>query len=107
MLAGLVAILLLTVSPAFAQQSSNPKIDRGLRESLRAGAATQRVIITVVAGHRAEIRSALEQHGDRIKVEHPFVNALSATIHSSDVAEMANHPWVKAMSIDATRAGSQ
>ena len=103
MLAGLVGLLLLTVSPAFAQQStSNPKIDRGLRESLRAGAATQRVIIVVQPGHRAEIRTALEQHGDRIKGEHPFVNALSATIHSADVTEMANHPWVKSMSIDAT-----
>jgi serine protease AprX len=98
--------------PAFAEPAPNRKIDRGLQGSLREGGATQHVIISVKAGYRAEIRQALEKHGDRIKSEHPFVDALAADIHSDDVIELANHPWVLAISIDATvsagaAAGSQ
>ena len=92
---------LCSAAPLLAQ-SAQPKIDRGLKESLRAGAATQPVIITVKAGHRADIRAALEQHGDRIRSEHPLVEALAVEIHSEDITEVSNHPWVEAMSLDAT-----
>ena len=97
-----LAVLLTAAVPAFAEPPPNPKIDRGLQESLRHGGATQRVIISVKPGYRAEIRQSLEKHGDRIKSEHPFVDALAADIHSDDVNELANHPWVLAVSIDAT-----
>jgi serine protease AprX len=97
-----LAVLLTAAVPAFAAPSPNPKIDRGLQESLRHGGATQRVIISVKPGYRAEIRQSLEKHGDRIRSEHPSVDALTADIHSDDVNELANHPWVLAVSIDAT-----
>ena len=97
-----LAVLLTVAVPAFAEPPPNPKIDRGLQESLRHGGATQRVIISVKPGYRGEIRQSLEKHGDRIKSEHPFVDALAADIHSDDVNELANHPWVLAVSIDAT-----
>ncbi|MBI3400965.1 MAG: S8 family peptidase [Acidobacteria bacterium] len=95
-------LLLLTTQAAFAASSGHPKVDRALRDSLLTGAATQHVIITVKAGYRAEIRQSLEKHGDKIKSEHPLIGALAAEIHSGDVTELANHPWVDSVSIDAT-----
>ena len=77
------------------------KIDRLLRESLRTGAATQNVIITVKPGYRDQGRKALEAHGDVIRSEHPLVDALSAEVHSADVNELANQPWVVAVSANA------
>jgi hypothetical protein len=97
-----IAALLLVAAPALAEAPPNRKIDRALQESLREGGATQRVIISVKPGYRADIRQALEKHGDRVKSEHPFVDALAADVHSDDVNELANHPWVLAVSIDAT-----
>ena len=47
------------------------------------------------------MRAALEKHGDRIKADHPLLDALSVELHSADVAELANHPWVDALSLDA------
>jgi len=89
-------------SPVFAAApATHANVDRGVRESLRSGAPTQQVIITVAPGHRAEMRAALEKHGDRIKADHPLLDALSVELHSSDVAELANHPWVTAVSLDA------
>jgi serine protease AprX len=87
---------------AFAEPPSNPKIDRALHQSIREGEATQHVIISVKPGYRAEIRQALEKHGDRIKAEHPLIDALAADVHRDDVKELANHPWVLALSSDAT-----
>ena len=72
-----------------------------LRESLSTGARTQQVIITVKPGHRADIRQALEAHGDVIGSEHPSIDALAAEIHSLDVDEIARHPWVLSVSADA------
>jgi low affinity Fe/Cu permease len=56
------------IQPAFAAQAKNGarvKVDRGLTESLQSGEATQQVIVTVKDGYRAQIREALEKHGDR------------------------------------------
>ena len=100
-LAGLLIGLMLAASSAFAQPAHASKVDRGLRESLRRGAATQSVIITVKADYRAGIREALERHGDPIRAEHPLVEALSVEIHSEDVDEISKHPWVDAISLDA------
>ena len=94
--------MLLAAVPAFAAADPSSKIDRALQESLRQGGSTQRVIVAVKPGHRAEIRQSLEKHGDQIKSEHPFVDAFTAEIHRDDVAELAKHPWVLSVSIDAT-----
>jgi len=40
---------------------------------------------------------ALEKHGDRIKSELPFVGALIVELHSDDVSELANRPWIDAL----------
>jgi subtilisin family serine protease len=97
----LIGLMLAAASSAFAQAAHGSKVDRGLKESLRSGAPTQSVIITVKAGYRAGIRQALEQHGDQIRAEHPFVDALSVEIHSEDIDEISKHPWVDAISLDA------
>src|SRR4051812_15235512 len=97
-----IVALVLASSTVFAQEAHQAKIDRGLKEALRHGAATQSVIITVKAGYRADIRQALEKHGDRIRGEHPLIEALAVEIHSGDVEEVSKHPWVEAMSLDAT-----
>jgi serine protease AprX len=96
-----LGVLACAASPASAQTSSN-KIDRALQDALLTGAATQRVIISVRPGYRASVRQALQAHGDLIKSDHPSLDAFSAEIHSSDVAELARQPWIDAVSIDAT-----
>jgi serine protease AprX len=102
-LLALAAGLLLLAAPLASAQDSNPgrKIDKALKESLRKGGRTQRVIITVAPGCRANMLGALRQHGDVIKSEHPLINALSAEAHSEDVEELAKHPCVTAVAADA------
>jgi serine protease AprX len=105
-LIGFTALLLLIGLPVAAQTPS-PKIDHFLRESMRSGNPTQKVIISVLPGYRAGIRQALEAHGDVIKSEHPLIDALAAEIHTGDVSELARHPWVLSVSADAAvSAGS-
>ena len=99
------AALALSVQPAFAGQGAqgrHAKIDRALQDSLASGERSQRVIITVKPGFRDGIRDALRKHGDVIKSEHPSVDAIAAVVHSSDVAELADHNGVAYVSIDAT-----
>ena len=103
-IAGLLS-LVLAATPVLAAPSSSQShanVDRGVQELLRSGAATQQVIITVVPGHRAEMRAALEKHGDRVKADHPLLDALSVELHTADINELANHPWVTELSLDAT-----
>jgi serine protease AprX len=103
-IAGLLSIA-LAGSPVQASASAHTRhanVDRGVQQALRTGSATQQVIITVSAGHRAEIRAALEKHGDRIKADHPMLDALSVELHSSDIEELSRHPWIQAVSLDAT-----
>jgi len=87
---------------ANAQGAENDKIDRGLQESLRSGAATQHVIISMKPGYRATVRKALIDHGDLVKSDHPSIGALSSEIHSGDIGELAKQPWVESVSLDAT-----
>src|SRR5262245_61073830 len=91
-------------SPVFAASPSSTRhanVDNGVQASLRSGAATQQVIITFAPGHRDEMRAALEKHGDRIRADHPLLDALSVDVHASDISELANHPWVQDVSLDA------
>jgi serine protease AprX len=81
---------------------ANAKIDSALQASLQSGAPTQHVIISVRPGYRASVRETLLSHGDLIKSDHPPIDALSAEIHSTDVAELARQPWIEGVSIDAT-----
>jgi serine protease AprX len=87
-------------TPVLAQGGPE-KIDRALHDVLQSGAPIAHVIITVKAGHRDEIRRALESHGDIVKAEHPLVGALTVEVHSGDLAELGRHPWIEAVSIDA------
>src|SRR5262245_25743792 len=97
-----LATLAIAVQPALAQGPKHNKIDRALAESLAAGDKTERVIITMQPGFRDGVRDALKKHGDVIKSEHPAVESIAAIIHSEDVSELANHPGVQYVSIDAT-----
>src|SRR5438034_11484361 len=98
--AGVGALVILAfVAPAFAQIAPDAKIDRALRNGLRSGAPTQSVIITVTPGYRGTIREALQQHGDRIKSEHPLIESLTVDIHSADISELAKQPWVVSIAI--------
>jgi serine protease AprX len=100
---GLAVLTLLgfAAQPVSAQTQNN-KVDRGLTDALTTGARTQRVIISVKPGYRDGVRAALKAHGDVIKSEHPLVEAIAAEIHSSDVAELAGHPSIEYVSLDAT-----
>ena len=60
------------------------------------------MIISVKHGYLGSVRQALLGHGDHIKGEHAFIDALSADIHTTDIPELARQPWVQSVSIDAT-----
>jgi len=101
-----LAVLGLAVGAtlASAAPSSRPgreKIDRGLREAIQTGAATQSIIITVKPGHRDEIRAALVRHGDRIRSDIPLIEAIAVDVHTADVLQLADNPSVDAVSLDA------
>src|SRR5579864_4736859 len=99
---GALALALATACGAVVSaQGPNPKIDRGLRNAMGAGAPVQHVIVRVAPGCRDFVRQSLVQHGDRIKAEHPIIDALTVDLHSEDVAELASHPCVKTLSLDA------
>jgi len=51
-------------------------------------------------GHRGEIRKALSDHGDIVSDETDG-DALTALVHSEDVAELAKHPHVLSVSADS------
>src|SRR5712692_991209 len=94
---------LLVWSSALQAAPKQAKIDRFLEQSVRAGGSTQSVIITVSdPALRAQIRKSLEAHGDVVKAEHPSIGALTAAIHTEDVAQLATHPGVRFVSTDAT-----
>src|SRR5919198_770048 len=97
--AALVTVVAAAV-PALAQGHDH-KIDRRVRETLNQGAATQSVIIAVEPGYRPALRDALQRHGDRIRAEHPLVDAVSVEIHSADIVDLSNQPWIKAIASDA------
>ncbi len=84
-----------------AREDVLSKIDRSVRQSLRSGAATQRVIITVAPGFTASTRRALEDHGDVVRSEHRLVDALTVDLHSQDIDELARQPWVRTIAADA------
>ncbi len=96
-LAIVAGLLLAPALPADA----GAKVDRALREALATGAPTQSVIISVNPGCRAAVRRAIEQHGDVVRSEHDVIDALSARLHSADVATLAQSSCVTAVSIDA------
>jgi serine protease AprX len=93
---------LLAATTAFAAPpKSVHKIDRAVRDGIDAGATTQPVIITVKPGYRDTIRTALKQHGDAIRSEHPLVEGVAVTLHSSDVEELAAQDWVESITLDS------
>ena len=80
-----------------------PSVDRAVRDAMRAGAATHKVIITTVSAEcRAAIRDALQRHGDVVSSEQPLIEGVAGEMHSRDVDEIANHPCVKSVATDAT-----
>jgi hypothetical protein len=102
LLPGLLGVLLLTAAqPAAADSKSNAKVDRALHDSLQLGASTQSVISSVKPGYRDVLRQALRQHGDVIKSEHPLIDAVAVELHSVDVDELANQPWVESIAADS------
>ncbi|HET7694725.1 MAG TPA: S8 family peptidase [Vicinamibacterales bacterium] len=77
------------------------RVDRAVRAAVAAGAPFQRVIITVNAGCRTSVRSALERHGDVVDAEFPLIGAIGAEIHSRDVETLAANGCVRVISADA------
>src|SRR5215471_12181695 len=101
LLSSILGVLLLTGSvPAVAgAQTASPKVDRAVRESQQSGAPTQTVIISVQAGYRDTLKQALQKHGDAVISE--TSDALTVELHSSDVDEIANQPWIESVAADA------
>ena len=85
-----------------AAQNAGSKLDRVLRDAVRSQSRqSQRVIVQTRPGARAEIRRALQAHGDPIAAEHPGLDALSVTVHHDDLTALESNPNVLAISVDA------
>jgi serine protease AprX len=76
------------------------KVDKALAGQLKAGTATNKVLITVQPGFRGSIRKALELKGVTIKREHSALNLFVAEVDSATVLELAKNPLVTAVSLD-------
>src|SRR5262245_40388127 len=101
------ALALASGRPAAADShSSHGKVDRAVRESLQQGVPTQSVIISVKPGYRDQLRKALQQHGDVVKSEHALIDAVDVDLHSVDIDELANQPWVESVASDSEVAAS-
>ncbi|HZP47627.1 MAG TPA: S8 family peptidase [Vicinamibacterales bacterium] len=57
--------------------------------------------MSVKEGCRDFVRTSLQKHGDPIRSEHPFINAIVVDLHSEDVPELASHSCVKNLAFDA------
>jgi len=102
-LALLFTLLSVSTVPTVATAAPHrSKVDLAVTQAIRKGAKTQRVIITLQAGARDQIRQALVAHGDRIAADQPLINALVAEVHRDDITRLADHPWVRSISADAT-----
>src|SRR5438132_12135743 len=91
-------------APAHAKSNSKQsgKTDRGVRDAMRGGAKTVRVIVRIDdPAVRNEIRRSLQAHGDVIKSDQPLVNAFAAEVHTDDIERLATHPSVRFVSLDA------
>lgn len=86
------------------RKSSSPKIDRALDDLLTNGPAPSAVRVIIRArdgGARESLKSRLQAHGDRIQADHGSINAFTATVHSADLAALADDPATEGISIDA------
>src|SRR5262245_4271687 len=101
LLSSILGVLLLTGSaPTVAgAQTASPKVDRAVRELQQSGAQTQSVISSVQAGYRDALKQALQKHGDAVSSE--MSDALTVELHSGDVDEIANQPWIESVAADA------
>jgi serine protease AprX len=59
------------------------------------------VIVQTRPGARAELKRALQAHGDVVAAEHPSLDALTVTVHHEDLRALDAHPFVLAVSVDA------
>src|SRR5688500_6952971 len=100
----LLATVLSALSAIHAAAGpKKPSVDRAVRDAMRAGAASHKVIITTVSAEcRAAIRDALQRHGDDVNSEQPLIESVTGEMHSRDVDEIANHPCVKSVASNAT-----
>jgi len=98
-----VAAVILLPLQGGAQRRGHPeKFDAALSQIVDKGAhGTVRVIISATPGARRALASAIVGHGDRIEADHPSIDALTTTIHASDLVSLSDNPSVGHMSIDA------
>ena len=92
---------LFTTAPAIAGESPGRKLDESLVQALRQGCGTRRVIIRAVAGYRSGLSNSLEAHGNTVRSQHPFINAIAADVHCHDLTVMEGLSSVLSISVDA------
>jgi len=95
-------VFVAALGASSASAAPRNKVDLSVAQTIRSGAPTVRVIVTVKPGVRADIRKALVDHGDLVTAEQPLTNTIVADVHSGDIKALADHPWVLSISADAT-----
>ena len=99
-----VAFWLMVPAPC-AAGGPQGKVDWLLAQQSSSG--PRRVIIRTKSGARTTVKARLQVHGDSVRDDHTTIEALSATIHSEDVAALVADPDVESISADARVTASQ
>ncbi len=105
--AAVTAVMLAANEPVTTHAASAgprrlQRLDTTLRKVVeRNGPEPQRVIIRVRRGSRAGLGQSLAAHGDTVIAEHRSIDAITAVIHGSDLAALADSDAVLSISADA------
>jgi len=72
-----------------------------VRQTLKRGSATYRVIIRTKAGQRGVIAQGVRQRGDAVYGDHAGIDGLSVEVSANTLRALANNPNVESISADA------
>src|SRR6266571_49662 len=96
-----VVLLLLSSSPAGAQNALT-KLDSALRTmAQRGGNQRQRVIVRMLPAYRSAVRQQLEASGRTVVAEHELISAITVSVPVSALLGLVNNPLVLGISLDA------
>src|SRR5216683_617589 len=93
--AALFAALVLTLPVAAAAGPPSKKLDNHVRQTLKRGSATYRVIIRTKAGQRGVIAQGVRQRGDAVYGDHAGIDGLSVEVSANTLRALANNPNVE------------
>src|SRR4051794_28594577 len=99
---------LVAIAPAAAGPRAKAPVDRSVREAMKHGNKTVRVIVRVAPSSRLALKTAWSKGAGRtLRREHGLISALTLDIPAKLVDTLAEAPGVLSVSIDAPLQGQQ